>query len=464
MFKTLFIHELQNYLYSLRFQISFIIAILVFAFGTASYIVSIKDTHDNYAKFLQDRQKQLEEKAKNASKLATDMDNYVLSPNSYAIIDDCKESILPNKFTYNAYNVYSFDVRSGSVNPLLKKAQGLNWAFIMSMILSFMTLLLAFDAISGEKEDRTLSLIFSNKVPRGTFIFSKFLSIVTTIFSITIIGIILSLLIVLASGKININARFLFEMSDFLLISLLFIAVMAIIGLLASTLTRQSNISLLTCLTIWIVFAVVLPNSSLFFAKKIFGIPSANEVQKTTNQELQDINRNAPPGSWSANGGNPFYPRHELRANNQTNLMNARKRHYDAYYNQMFHQFESTRRLSIFSPITQFQCLNEGILGGGYLRFQKNWNDLHSYQESFLQWFKDLDAKDKNSPHWYNPYESLSTTKQSVSLDQIPQYSEKPAALVERLTYMKGYLIAMIVTLGAVFAFCFVRFLRYDVR
>ncbi|MDR1054507.1 MAG: ABC transporter permease [Prevotellaceae bacterium] len=464
MFKILFIRELQNYLYSLRFQISFVIVTLVFIFGTIFYIVSTGDKQDNYNKFVQEQEKQLEERIGNAGKVAVSRTNYILSPKSYAVIDDCKENILPNSLSYSAYNVWSFNVKTASSNPYLKKAQGLNWAFIISTIISFITLLFAFDAISGEKEDHTLSLVFSNKVSRASFILSKFLSILTVMFCTILVGVIVSLLIISFSSKITINSYFLGNTLGFLSVCLLFISVMAIIGLLASTLSKQSNISLLICLTIWIFFAVVLPNASVFIATKFFAIPTAKEVNDIIKAEQDDIYKNAPEGSWSSYGGQPFYPAHELRANNQSNLFNAEKKHKDAYYNQMFRQFENTRIVAIFSPIMQFDCINEGALGGGYLRFRKNWNDLHIFQESFLKWFKDLDARDEKSPHWYNPYEIISTTQQAVSLDQIPHYTEKAATLAERIAYSQNYLIAMIALFGIVFAFCFVRFLRYDVR
>lgn len=51
MFTTLYIRELQSYLYSLRFQVSLVIVVLVFALGSVSFISSFKDMQDNYAKY-----------------------------------------------------------------------------------------------------------------------------------------------------------------------------------------------------------------------------------------------------------------------------------------------------------------------------------------------------------------------------------------------------------------------------
>lgn len=464
MIKLLYLCNLKNYLYSLRFQISFVIVITVFLVGTISYVVSLKETRDNYHQLVQNQQKDIEGRASNATRVAVTKTDYIAAPREYSIIDDCKENLFPNRFVYNAYNVYEFNLLTAGNNPLLKKAQGLNWAFIVSVIISFITLLLAFDAISGEKEDRTMALVFSNSVPRGKFILSKFLSIVTIMFSITIIGIIVSLIILMVSSKVDVNSQFLVSTVGFLAVSLLFIAAMAIIGLMVSTLSKQSNISLLSCLTIWIFLVVVLPNSSLFFANKLFGIPKATEVAKRIKEERKDIFKNAPAGSGSARDGEPFFPPHELRANNINNIMNAEKRQKDAYYNQMFRQFERTRMLSIVSPIAQFEYMNEAVLDGGYLRFQKNWNDLHTFQSQFLTWFKDLDAKDNNSPHWYNPLEDLSTTRQAVSVEQIPVYTESKIAFAERVALMRNYLVAMILLISIAFSVCFVRFLRYDLR
>ncbi len=464
MFTTLYIWELQNYLYSLRFQVSFVIVVLVFSLGSISFVSSFKGMHDNYAKYNQAQQETLAKRAESLSKVATQRSSFVTSPRENSVIADCKESYLPNRIEYSAYNVFGYSVRHDSNNPLLSRGDSLSWSFIVSMFLSFITLLFAFDAISGEKEERTLALVFSNAVPRRTFLCSKLLSIVTVVGMMELVGIIISLLILAVSGQVQLNGSFLMETGGFVLISLLFITTFAVFGLLSSVVTRYSNISLLISLCFWLFAAVIIPNTSVFWAKKLFGIPASEEVDRKRMEARDDINRNAPPGSWSSNGGDAFFPRHELRAKNMTNLMNNDKMFNDAYYLQQFRQFEQTRNFTLLSPIAQFDYMNEAFLGGGYLRFQKNWNDLHIFQERFLQWFKDIDAKDSGSPHWYNPYEEYSTSKKAVAVDQIPQYQEQIASFGQRFEFISGYLVAMIITIAVLFMACFYFFTRYDVR
>jgi len=463
MFKTLYIRQLQEYLYGMRFRVAMVITMLVFIIGSVSFVNSYKNTQESYAKYRASQQEILTERAHNISRVATNRYEYIITPRGNSVIADCKESVIPNRFEYSAYNVFGFSNRHDSNNPLLKKTESLSWAFIFSMFLSFITLLFSYDAVSGEKEARTLSLVFSNPVPRATLLISKLLSIITVVFLMALVGIILSMLILAFSGKVVIDMPFVAEVIGFLCIGLLLISTFSVFGLLSSVITKQSNVSLLISLCFWLASAVVIPNTSIFWANKLFQIPSFDEVTRIISEEKNDINRNAPEGSWSSSG-DPFYYRHELRANNQTNLMNAEKKHKDAYYAQMFRQFEQTRMLTIISPIAQFDYMNEALQGGGYLRFRKNWDDLRIFQSQFLQWFKDMDAKDSESPHWYNPYEDYSTSKKPVEVEQVPQYQEQLASFGQRIAFINGYLIALMGTIALLFLASFVVFRRYDVR
>ncbi|MBE9469596.1 MAG: ABC transporter permease subunit [Bacteroidetes bacterium] len=465
MLKTIFIREIQQNVSSLRFQISLFIVIITFAIGTVSYIISYKDNIKNFEKYEKENIKRIREDAKeSASILAVNNRMFMHRPKSNGFISDCKDKYFPNQYNYSAYYVRDFQIGKGSVNPFIKDSNEINWVFIVTVILSFLSLLFSFDLISGEKETRTLALCLSNSISRGTLFFGKYLSVITVIMLETIIGVIISLIILLIFGDIQFTNIIIIDILGFLVFTLIFVACVTAFGLLTSVITKKSNISLLYSLAIWLIFIVIIPNTSIFWANKLFKIEHVEAVINKKDKEADEINRNAPEGSWSSNSGNLFHPEHELRAKNQTNLLNNEKKYMDAYNNSRLRQLESTRLFTLFSPVCLFNYITEAYLGGGYLRFKKNWNGLHVYQKQFLGFFKNFDAKDNKSPHWYNPYENYSTTRKFVDISEVPVYKEKQILFGERLQYLSNYLIIMIIYTGVIFFLGFAVFVKYDVR
>jgi hypothetical protein len=144
--------------------------------------------------------------------------------------------------------------------------------------------------------------------------------------------------------------------------------------------------------------------------------------------------------------------------------LDAEKRIRDAYYQDMFHQFERTRFLTVISPISLFEYMVESVISGGYPRFKKIWDNIHIYQNQLLSLFKNADATDSDSPHWYNPLEDVSTTKKPVAFETIPLFKEKIMSFSDRMTSVFKYLGVMVIYTLIVFAFSFVLFLKYDVR
>jgi ABC-type transport system involved in multi-copper enzyme maturation permease subunit len=465
MIKTIIIKELQNNLFSLRFQISFLLCIAIFAVGTIAFLKNYDTKMQKYSKYQAESKNQLKEIAEsNVGKLAVNKRPFIWRPRANAFISDCKEKYFPNRFIYSAYNVFGFEIGRGETNPFLSTFQELNWSFIVSVILSFAVLLFTFDTISGEKETGALGLTLSNSIPRATLLLGKYISAIITTMVMAIFGIVLSILIVLFSHKVASTSTILMETLAFLLLVFLFISCTAAIGTLSSVLAHKSNISLLISLTFWLVSVVVIPNTAIFWANKIFSIEHVDAINEKIISARGDLNRNAPPGSWTANPGTPFLPEHRLRADLQTKLMNAEMAIRKAYFQDMFRQLERTRLLTVISPVALFDYMNEAIVGGGYARFKNIWDDLHGYQAQFLTFFKTIDAADPNSPHWYNPYEDLSTTKKPLAFEQVPVFEEKPISLVERFSFLRNYLVVMIFYIAAVFSLTFVLFLGYDVR
>jgi hypothetical protein len=187
-------------------------------------------------------------------------------------------------------------------------------------------------------------------------------------------------------------------------------------------------------------------------------------MQSEVNMASDAINKAAPEGSWSMNGNDPFFEKHELRAKNVTDLMNSEKQIKDEWYNNQFGQYEKASRVTYISPISLFGMVSESLIGSGYPRFRKNWSDLHTFQNQFLIWFKALDAKDPKSPHWYNPYEDVSTSRQKIKFEEIPLYTERMMTIPQRLTKALPGILLLVFYSFLLFGTTVVMFNKYDVR
>lgn len=450
---------------SMRFRISLMAVLSVFVMGTVSFVAQWKERREEYAKGQEKLREQEVEQASDLTFMALSWKRYGMEPRLSALIDDSEGSLLPTHMEYNAYEVNDFYVQNNLTNPLVERDTPISWAFIVTLFLSFIALLLSYDAVSGEKRAGTLSFSLSYAVSRFSFLLAKFFSVIVAVGVMLLSGVAVSLLLVFCLGASPFNGMFGAEVLGFLFFSLLFIALFTSLGLLASVLTRHTIVSALTCVFFWLLFLVLIPNSAIFLANRFFPLSrTAEEVEREILRQQKELHDAAPPLSWGNREREPFYPAHELRAALRQRILDMKLEQQQSYHADMFHQYESTQRLLLFSPFAQYKRMNEIWLDGGYLRFQKNWKQLHCFQKEFLAWFKVKDAQDAESPHWYNSKENLSTSRKPVPVAEIPHYLEPIIRLNERLFAVTGYVLLLLGEVLLLLALAYGVFRRYDVR
>ena len=462
--KNLIVHELQQFLYELRFPIALIVVLAMFATSSLTYIGEYKETVKKYHELTSGQEHQLRDRASNATNVATNHRSYQLPPRGSGFISDCGETNMPNTLLYNAYYLNEFEAENSKNNPLIMPSNRINWGFIMLVLFGFLSVIFSFDAVSGEKEQRTLALCLSNPVKRAHILMSKFIAINALLITFAILGIILALMILMISPAVPITMETILEVLLFLAFVVFFTGSMTAIGMFASVMSRNSNISLLLSVSIWLMFMIAIPNFAQTIGMRLYFVEKNNTLQTKISEKRKEIEASFPDGKWSSSGRDPFYPRHEIRAAMMTAFAQNDADFWGVHYNEQFTQLEKIRKWTWVSPLAVFEYGTEALLDGGYLRIRKNYNDLQNFKIQYLQWFKDLDAKDDKSPHWYNAYEDYSTTKKPVAYEEIPQFSERNITIGERLVETLKYLMIMLTYTGVMFFVTILRFERYDVR
>lgn len=464
-FRMVLFNELLLCYRSLRFRISYGAVLLVFLVGTGSFAGQWQKMLQEYEQFRQQTEERLQRRAGSLTSVAQELQQYIMAPRLSILIDDCGEALLPSSVWYNAFGIWEIGVRYNLTNPLIERDSPVNWTFIVSMFLSFVALLLSYDAVSGGKQSHLLLFTLSYPVSRFSFLLAKFLSVILSVGAILFSGVLVSLLLLLCFGMLSIDSGFVIEAAGFLLFSMLLVALFTALGVLASILTKHTLGSALICVSFWLFFMVIVPNSSIFLASRLFPLSMTTEQmkQEMALNEKRLINE-APTSSWGNRRDVPFYPPHELRAALFQRISDMRQRHMRAYFDDMFRQNEKTRCVLMISPLSQFNRMNEIWLDSGYERFRKNVCGLNKFQEVFFVWFKAKDAEDSDSPHWYNPNEDYSTSHKPVAVKEIPQYEESVTTWIDRCRAVYGYVLAMVITTGLLFMLAYVKFRRYDVR
>jgi len=462
--KNIILHEIQQFLFGMRFPIALVIAVVMFAASAFNYIGEYGEASKKYYELLSNQETQLRDQAKNASNVAIRGRSYQLPPRSSGFISDCGEMVMPNSLTYNAYYQIGFEVDYRKSNPYVMPTNRINWGFVMLVLFSFLAIIFSFDAISGEKEQRTLALCLSNPVKRGHILAGKFIAVNAILITIALVGMLLALVILTLSPAVHITNGTFLEIGLFLLFVVFFTGSMTAVGMFTSVMSRNSNISLLLSVSLWLMFLIAIPNFAQTIGLKLYTVENNNVLWSKIWEKRKEIEAGFPDGKWSSSSNDPFMPKHEIRANMMMAFAKNEADFLAEHRAELFRQTEKTRQWTWVSPLAVFEYGTEALLDGGYLRLRKNFADLQNFKIQYGQWFRELDAKDDKSPHWYNPSEDYSTTKQPVSYDEIPQYIERSTTIGERISETMKYLAVMLAYMGVMFLAAVVRFSRYDAR
>ena len=158
---------------------------------------------------------------------------------------------------YKAEEVSPFQ----SSNPYLAIFAFFDMVYIFQLVLGLLAILIASEAISGEKEAGTLRLMLTTNVSRAQVLAGKTLAGLTTLAIPTALGFILLTILLLGTEDINLSVGEWARLGLLFALSLLYLLVFYLIGLAISCATHRSATSLIYALFTWALLAIVLPNS-----------------------------------------------------------------------------------------------------------------------------------------------------------------------------------------------------------
>jgi ABC-type transport system involved in multi-copper enzyme maturation permease subunit len=463
---------LQNLL-SLRFILSLLLIISLFASSGFVFVAKYRTQSDDYWKKTNENLSGFRDRADQLYKLAFYEQEIWRKPKALTFCVGGYEKSLPNCFGTDAF--LSVWWVKGRHNFLLHNFGDLDWVFIISLPLSFMALFFTYDSICGEKIGGTLRLILSRAIPRYKVLVGKYAGAMITIGLPLFVGLFVSLTIVVSSGIVELHASDWTKILIIVLLSILYLSIFTLLGIFISSRMAYSTNSMVVLLPVWVGLVILIPCLGRAVSDVFYKAPSDAEWTRRYSEMLDQLEREAQAGKFGKNAlcfhTDPNHP--------SVNPP-AAARYWDAFsagvmqqreegHNQRVAQALAGRRFACLSPTVLYQQAAEAIAGTGIHRCINIWEQIKGYKSQLKEYILSNDAEDPDSLHllFYFEYavEKWKTiSNKPVDFDTIPKFQEKDLALGESLR-LAIWDIGLLALFNLVFfAATFVSFLRYDVR
>ena len=351
-------------------------------------------------------------------------------------------------------------------NDSLPNFTELDWVFIIGLVMSFMAILFTYDAISGERETGTLSLLMANSVSHATVLLGKFIGAFLSMTAPLVIGILLNLLIVSASELVLLDGSEWGSVGIIVVISAIYISIFLWLGLFISSQFSDSSSSLLILLLIWIVFVVLIPNTMGVLASGFQQVPTKNEISRIKKATEDEIDQRHKAGDKLYRTGSPSDqpPNIEvlrLWADYLNERADAKSRMHDEHLNKQFAQVEFTQQITRLSPASIYKYAVESLARTGFARHKRFIQQARRYRQQFVDFIQSEDRGDNESYHVYFVKEGLS--QKPVPFNSIPKFSDK---LTLGITFKEAALDLMLLVSLALLLFmgASLAFMRGDVK
>jgi ABC-type transport system involved in multi-copper enzyme maturation permease subunit len=205
---------------------------------------------------------------------------------------------------------------NGSDNPLLMSFFYFDFVHILAILISLLALVFSYDLFSGERENGTLKLVFSNAVSRSTVVAGKISGVFITLVPILILCYLISIIIILMSPQVSFSATDWLGVIILFLASIFFMALFIGIGILVSVKSKSSFNGIVVSFFVWLWFLFLWPNISVYASQSFIKIQMLDQLQQSLRvfddeqeKKTQELRKNLPGLGmfWNAAAGNDGY-------------------------------------------------------------------------------------------------------------------------------------------------------------
>ncbi|MHC4205439.1 MAG: ABC transporter permease [Planctomycetota bacterium] len=405
-------------------------------------------------------------------------------------------------------------------NPYMPILAVFDQSLIFKIIISILALLVAYDTVSGEREQGTLKLMLSDPIARHQVLLGKLLAGLITLSVPVTITFVIGLVVLLSYPMVALSGSDWYRIGLMFVASLAFTAVMYQFGLLFSSLARRSAISMVLGLFIWIVFAIVIPNASVHLATQFHPLESQEKresrmmsIEEDLASELSNVKVDSSGSIITSDErdafGGYYAKRRDIYWLNAERKLNAltipiKLRYADKSLgieqrnlNSFFAQRGLARSLSRVSPISTYENVMAILAGTDISSFDYFINLVRIHRNEVVEYIRSRtdnfssasffavcseeesaeytrlyvqtkEAEDEQAKararQALNEWERDNPVKaKPLSLQDFPWFKYRPSPVADLRKAVPDLATLLIMNL-VLFGMCFAAFARYDVR
>ena len=281
MFRFIFYRELLESAHNYTFMIALLIIVIIVPLG---FYINGREYQTRYQSYLE-TVRTYQETHRTIRDVELRGGAAFRPPSALGVLAEGVEYLYPSSIESEGSMLSSFGAQTRFINertldnPYLYVYGPVDLAFIVSVIVSLLSILLTYGSVAAERERGTLSLTLSNAVPRSTVISAKIFVNGTLLVLTYLIGVLLGLLALLASGFEGWTVTgFLPKFGIGIGCSVLYIFVFSNLGILVSSLNRRAIAAIIALLFCWIFLFMFFPKASVILSKVLRPVKSQQVV------------------------------------------------------------------------------------------------------------------------------------------------------------------------------------------
>ncbi len=352
-------------------------------------------------------------------------------------------------------------ISAGKMPPgLFEKMFGdFDLLFIVTVLVSLLSVLIVYDSVSGEKETGTLRLVLSYQVPRSKLFLAKFVGPLTASIICLLISFLIGLVALMLFTNFSFDAEMLTALITVFVLTVLYCSVSLLLGLTISTFTHKVTNSLLLTIMFWILLVLVIPRAGALVAESIVKTDSPETLSMKEEQIRKSIQEQQ-NNELTAIFGKPGYAelRQPIAQRYQEELTRSLSDLEDNYMRGREKQEQMALLFSSISPVSHITSALTETTNTGYGSMFRLLKDVRLYSATVSTTVFNKGYRDQI------PNVGVQMVYQPVDLEQIPRFVQTQPSINERLA--KSIAPALILTLFScvLFSVTYVKGINYDPR